>query len=152
MTTEDRTGTAARDTAAQGSPFALDGKVAIVTGSSRGIGRASAEAMARLGAKVVISSRKAEACEAVARDIRNNGGEASVIACNVSHKADVEALVAGTLRTSGRRHSRLQRRRQPGLRTAPGPDRRSVRQGDGYQRQKQPVALQHGDPRHGGAR
>jgi NAD(P)-dependent dehydrogenase (short-subunit alcohol dehydrogenase family) len=102
MTTEDRTGTAARDTAAQGSPFALDGKVAIVTGSSRGIGRASAEAMARLGAKVVISSRKAEACEAVARDIRNNGGEASVIACNVSHKADVEALVAGTLRTYGR--------------------------------------------------
>jgi len=84
------------------SPFGLDGKVAIVTGSSRGIGRASAEAMARLGAKVVISSRKAEACEAVAHDIRHDGGEASVIPCNVSRKAEVEALVAGTLRTYGR--------------------------------------------------
>jgi NAD(P)-dependent dehydrogenase (short-subunit alcohol dehydrogenase family) len=84
------------------SPFALDGKVAIVTGSSRGIGRASAEAMARLGAKVVISSRKAEACEIVAREIRQWGGEAAVVPCNVSRKAEVEALVAGTVRTYGR--------------------------------------------------
>lgn len=84
------------------SPFALDGKVAVVTGSSRGIGRASAEAMARLGASVVISSRKAEACEAVAREIRQSGGEACVIACNVSRKAEIEALVAGTLRAYGR--------------------------------------------------
>jgi NAD(P)-dependent dehydrogenase (short-subunit alcohol dehydrogenase family) len=84
------------------SPFSLDGKVAIVTGSSRGIGRASAEAMARLGAKVVISSRKAEACEAVARDIRQRSGEASVIACNVSRKDEVEALVDETLRRYGR--------------------------------------------------
>ncbi len=84
------------------SPFALGGKVAIVTGSSRGIGRASAEAMARLGAKVVISSRKAEACEAVAEEIRQTGGEASVIPCNVSRRSDIEALVAGTLGTYGR--------------------------------------------------
>jgi NAD(P)-dependent dehydrogenase (short-subunit alcohol dehydrogenase family) len=84
------------------SPFSLDGKVAVVTGSSRGIGRASAEAMARLGARVVISSRKAEACEAVAGQIRQWGGEASVIPCNVSRKGEVEALVAGTLRTYGR--------------------------------------------------
>ena len=83
---------------ATASPFALDGKVAIVTGSSRGIGRASAEAMARLGAKVVISSRKAEACEMVAREIRQWGGDAAVIPCNVARKAEVEALVAGTLR------------------------------------------------------
>ena len=95
MTREGQTQTAA-------SPFSLDGKVAIVTGSSRGIGRASAEAMARLGAKVVISSRKAESCEAVARDIRQDGGEAAVIPCNVSRKAEVEALVAGTLRSHGR--------------------------------------------------
>jgi len=88
--------------AALKSPFSLDGKVAIVTGSSRGIGRASAEAMARLGAKVVISSRKVEACEAVASDIRRQGGVASVIPCNVSRKAEVEALVAGTLQTYGR--------------------------------------------------
>ena len=84
------------------SPFALDGKVAIVTGSSRGIGRASAETMARLGARVVISSRKAEACEAIAQDIRQHGGEACVIACNISRKSEVETLVAGTLRTYGR--------------------------------------------------
>jgi NAD(P)-dependent dehydrogenase (short-subunit alcohol dehydrogenase family) len=87
---------------AAASPFSLDGKVAVVTGSSRGIGRASAEAMARLGARVVISSRKAEACEAVAGQIRQWGGEAAVIACNVSRKPEVEALVAGTLRTYGR--------------------------------------------------
>lgn len=48
------------------SPFDLAGKVAVVTGSSRGIGRASAELLARMGAKVVVSSRKADACEAVA--------------------------------------------------------------------------------------
>jgi NAD(P)-dependent dehydrogenase (short-subunit alcohol dehydrogenase family) len=90
------------ETAASRSPFGLDGKVAIITGSSRGIGRASAQAMARLGARVVISSRKAEACEAVARDIRRHGGEASVIACNVSRKTEIEVLVAGTLQAYGR--------------------------------------------------
>jgi len=89
-------------TTATASPFALDGKVAIITGSSRGIGRASAEAMARLGAKVVISSRKVEACEAVAQNIRQRGGAASVIACNISRKHEVEALVAGTLQSHGR--------------------------------------------------
>jgi NAD(P)-dependent dehydrogenase (short-subunit alcohol dehydrogenase family) len=88
-------------TQATASPFSLDGKVAIITGSSRGIGRASAEAMAQLGAKVVISSRKVEACEAVAQNIRQHGGEASVIACNISRKAEVEGLVAGALRTYG---------------------------------------------------
>jgi len=78
------------------SPFDLTGKVAIITGSSRGIGRSIAETMAQLGAKVVISSRKADACEAVAQGINNAGGTAIVIACNVSRKPEVEALVAGT--------------------------------------------------------
>ena len=53
--------------------FDLTGKVAIVTGSSRGIGRATAEAMAAHGAKVVVSSRKADKCEEVAEEIKNNG-------------------------------------------------------------------------------
>src|SRR5258708_9574497 len=80
------------------TPFDLTGKVAIVTGSSRGIGRSSAELLAKLGTKVVISSRKAEACQEVADGIRKAGGDAHVIACNISPREEVEALIAGTTR------------------------------------------------------
>ncbi len=83
------------------TPFHLTGQVAIVTGSSRGIGRAIAETMASLGAKVVISSRKADACEAVAREIGGKGGTAVAIPCNISRKNEVEALVAKTQNTFG---------------------------------------------------
>lgn len=83
------------------SPFDLKGKVAIVTGSSRGIGRAAAEAMADLGAKVVISSRKIEPCEEVARAIRDKGGEAIVIPCNIGRRNEVEALIAQTEKQLG---------------------------------------------------
>jgi len=75
------------------SPFDLAGKVAVITGSSRGIGRASAELLAQLGAKVVISSRKLDACEEVAKAIRADGGDAHVIPCNISRKDEVDRLV-----------------------------------------------------------
>jgi len=82
--------------------FDLTGKVAIVTGSSRGIGRATAEAMAAHGAKVVVSSRKADKCEEVAEEIKSNGGEAIVIPCHCSHKDQLQNLVDETLSTWGR--------------------------------------------------
>ena len=84
------------------NPFDLQGQVAVVTGSSKGIGRSIAETMAAMGAKVVVSSRKADACEEVAAAIRKDGGEATVIACNIGRKAEVEGLIKGTLDTYGR--------------------------------------------------
>jgi NAD(P)-dependent dehydrogenase (short-subunit alcohol dehydrogenase family) len=84
------------------SPFRLDGKVALITGSSRGIGLAIAQAMAEQGAKVVISSRKVESCEEAAVTIRARGGTAAVIPCNVSRKEEVEALVKGTRNEFGK--------------------------------------------------
>jgi NAD(P)-dependent dehydrogenase (short-subunit alcohol dehydrogenase family) len=83
-------------------PFRLDGKVAIITGSSRGIGMETAKLMARLGAKVVLSSRKAESCQPVAEAIKAEGGEAIVIPCNISRKDEVEGLVKGTISQFGR--------------------------------------------------
>src|ERR1700675_1282242 len=82
-------------TTMKNTPFDLTGKVAVITGSSRGIGRSSAELLAKLGAKVVVSSRKADACHEVAEGIKKAGGDAHVIPCNISRREEVEALISG---------------------------------------------------------
>ena len=79
------------------SLFDLSRQVAVITGSSKGIGRAIAERMAEHGAKVVVSSRKAEPCEEVAAGIRAKGGEAIVIPCHVGHKDQLQNLVDKTV-------------------------------------------------------
>jgi NAD(P)-dependent dehydrogenase (short-subunit alcohol dehydrogenase family) len=86
------------------SLFDLSGKVAIVTGSSRGIGRAIAERFAEHGAQVVVSSRKAEACKEVADGINKKHGKdrAIVIPANISSKDDLKNLVEETDKRLGK--------------------------------------------------
>ena len=83
------------------SMFDLSGKVAVITGSSKGIGKAIAQAMAAHGARVVISSRKLEPCEEVAAGIRANGGKAVAIAANISRREELENLIAETRKQLG---------------------------------------------------
>ena len=82
--------------------FDMHGKVALITGSTRGIGLAIAERMAEFGAKVVISSRKPEACSTVADRIVAAGGSALAQPANISDRAALQALVDRTLAEWGR--------------------------------------------------
>lgn len=72
--------------------FDLTGKIALVTGASRGIGEAAARLLAQQGAHVIISSRKQEGCEEVAASIRDEGGQATAFACHIGDLDQIEAI------------------------------------------------------------
>lgn len=78
--------------------FNLEGKVALLTGASKGMGKAMAEGLAEHGARVVISSRKQDQCDAVAAEINaaHGAGTATAIACNIGYKEQLQALVDQT--------------------------------------------------------
>lgn len=83
--------------------FELDGKLALVSGASRGIGEAGARLLAAHGAHVIVSSRRIEACEAVAQSIREAGGSAEALACHIGDPDSIEAAFAAI----DARHGRL---------------------------------------------
>ncbi|HUP93086.1 MAG TPA: SDR family oxidoreductase [Solimonas sp.] len=82
--------------------FDLSGKVALVTGASRGIGEAIARLLAKHGAKVIISSRKAADCETVAASIRADGGQAEVRACHIGEMEQITKIFADIEKDYGR--------------------------------------------------
>jgi len=76
------------------SLFSLENNVALITGSTKGIGKAIATRMAEQGAKVIISSRNQDACDEVAGEINAQGGQAIAVACNINYKEQLQNLVA----------------------------------------------------------
>ena len=84
------------------SLFNLDGRVALVTGASRGIGAATARLLARHGAHVIVSSRKQDSVAAVAESIRADGGKASALACHVGETDSIDAAFEALAKEHGR--------------------------------------------------
>jgi dehydrogenase/reductase SDR family protein 4 len=84
------------------SLFDLSGKIAVITGSTKGIGKSIAEELARAGCKIVVSSRKADACEAVRAEFEKQGFDVLAQPCNISRKEELQALVDKTVAKWGR--------------------------------------------------
>lgn len=82
--------------------FDLSGRIALVTGASRGIGESIARCLAAHGAHVIIASRKLGPCEDVAASIREDGGKASALACHIGETASIEAAFEDIKNTHGR--------------------------------------------------
>ena len=82
--------------------FDLSGKTVLITGGSRGLGRAMALCFSRAGARVAIASRKLESCKAAAAEIEAQGGEAFPYACHVGHWQELDALVEAVYERFGR--------------------------------------------------
>jgi NAD(P)-dependent dehydrogenase (short-subunit alcohol dehydrogenase family) len=85
-----------------GDSQSLEGKVALVTGGTRGLGREMALAFARAGADIIVASRRQEACDETAKEIAELGRRALGYACHVGHWADVEALADAAYDEFGR--------------------------------------------------
>src|SRR5438105_15649222 len=82
--------------------MSLEGKVAIVTGASRGIGEATAREMAAKGAKVVVASRKMDGLKPVADSIKAAGGEAFPVVCHAGKEDQIDAMVQTTIERYGK--------------------------------------------------
>ena len=85
-----------------GNLFDLTGKVALVTGASRGIGESVAKVLAQYGAHVIVSSRKIEACQAVVEQIIADGGSAQAIACHIGELDQIDAIFAAITEQHGK--------------------------------------------------
>ena len=127
--------------------FDMTGKVAVITGSTRGIGRAIAERMAEHGAKVVISSRKQDVCDSVAKEINDKFGKgtAVAIAANISSKENLQNLVNESNRAFGKIDVLVcNAASNPYYGPLAGISGRSVPQDPRQQHRRQQLADQHG--------